>query len=343
MSRWLPCLVIPLIISLAAPAVAAGVPPRPSAGPGSGSGPGAHGVSFVDASFEEAQAQARASSSLLLVEVFATWCGPCKRQAAEVFEAPAGAALAKGMVAWRADFDAPEQRARMEQWNILSLPTVLVLRSDGSEIDRVEGYETKDAFVAEVEQLKRGRDPLPVLEERLRRASAPADRLHLAVEVGHKKLVRGDPEGLRLLERTLTEEEATVVTSDSGPTPAEEALFLLGRYHSRVKRDFGTARHLWRELLMRFPNGTYEGTAAWWYAGALHELHDDDLALDLLERRARQQPDENRLDALVSFAVEKKAGLARVGAVLNELAKAQRIEDALLKSLRARLAATPAT
>lgn len=299
------------------------------------------GVSFTSGSLDDALGRAKARRSLVLVEVFATWCGPCKRQAAEVFHAPAGGELFRDLVAWRVDFDDPAMRPLMERWNILSLPTVLVLRPDGSEVDRIEGYETREAFLAEAARLKKGQDSLPTLEKKLITAADDAERLRLTVEVGHKKLVRGDPAGARLLEG--------VIIADRGGRAgaAEEALFLLGRYHSRVKRDHATARHIWRELLTRFPSGRYAGTAAWWYAGALHELGDDTLALAVLERRAREKTLDaedalSRLDALVSFAVEKGVGKELAGIVLDDAEKSGAIPAVAVADLRARLKAASA-
>jgi thiol-disulfide isomerase/thioredoxin len=319
--RSLPSVLPAAVVVLAVLAVLAGAP-----------APARAGIAFRGGPLDDTLAVAKKEKARVFVEVYATWCGPCKRQAAEVFDTPAGEALTKGLVPWRVDFDAPDVRPLMERWNILSLPTVLVLRPDGTEVDRIEGYETREAFLADAARLVKGQDQLPVLEKKLLVEKDPAERLRLMVEVGHKKLVRDDPAGPRLLERAITEDQ------DGKAGAAEEALFLVGRHLSRVKKDFATAKHVWRELLMRFPDGKYEGTAAWWYAGALHELKEDALALGLLERRARQRPDEDRLDALVSFAVEKGAGKDTAALVLDDLEKAGRVDAAVLAQMRARLA-----
>lgn len=267
----------------------------------------ARGVRFVDGSLDEALARAKAEKKNVLVEVYATWCGPCKRQAADVFDTDDGLALTRNLVSWRVDFDAEASRPLMEKWAILSLPTVLFLRPDGSEIDRIEGYDDKAAFLKDAEARAQGLDPLPELEKKLAAAKKRGDdkeSLPLSVEVGHRYLVRGEIQrGLALLDR------AAILDRRGKLGAAEDALFLLGRYHSRVKRDFQAARAVWRELYTRFPSGKYAAAAAWWYAGALHELGEDPLALEVLGRRVEERPlDTESLDLLVSFVEEHGAG-----------------------------------
>ena len=279
------------------------------AGPGKGKG-----VRFLDGSFEEALAAARAQGKNLLVDVYASWCPPCKKQTAEVFETDDGLALTSNLVAWHVDFDAPETRALMERWNILSLPTVLFLRPDGSEIDRIEGYDDKASFLAEAQRRARGLDPLPALEKKLAAAKSDDARLPLLVQVSHRRLVRGDPRGVAGLEAAAIEDP----TGAHGA--AEDALFFMGRYLSRVQRDFEEGRHVWRELYHRFPEGKYAATAAWWYAGAVHELGLDELAFALCEERARTRPgDPLGVDLFLSFAESKKVGKKRALALYDEL------------------------
>jgi thiol-disulfide isomerase/thioredoxin len=264
-------------------------------------------VTWTDGDLAAALQLAKQREQNVLVEVWAEWCNPCKKQAAEVFESDEGAALTRDLVAWRVDFDAEATRPLMERWSVLSLPTILFLRADGSEIDRIEGYDDKKTFLQEARVLAGGQDPLPTLVKKLQAARKKGDdkaRLTLLVDIGHRRLVRGQTEeGLYALERAVSEDAGGKAGA------AEHALFLLGRYYSRVKRDFATSRHVWRELYTRFPEGDYANTAAWWYVGALHELKQDRLAVDVLARRTRARPtDVDALDLLISFVESKGVG-----------------------------------
>ena len=45
----------------------------------------AQGIDFFKGDWEAALAQAQSQDKLIFVDAYATWCGPCKRMAAEVF------------------------------------------------------------------------------------------------------------------------------------------------------------------------------------------------------------------------------------------------------------------
>ncbi len=83
------------------------------------------------------------SSGLVLVDFWASWCGPCKMLA------PTIEALAEeydGRVSvCKVDVDAcPELAAR---FNIYSIPTVLIFK-DGDEAQSIIGYHLKREYTA---------------------------------------------------------------------------------------------------------------------------------------------------------------------------------------------------
>lgn len=48
----------------------------------------AQGIDFFHGSWAAAQEKAKAEQKLIFVDAFASWCGPCKRMAAQVFPDP---------------------------------------------------------------------------------------------------------------------------------------------------------------------------------------------------------------------------------------------------------------
>jgi len=252
----------------------------------------AEGIEWSQASLDEALAQAGESGGRVFIKFDADWCTYCQHLEEEVLATAEGGALTRDMVALRLDFDAPENRALVERFVILGLPTVLVLTAEGTQVGRVQGYHGREAWLEEARAAVIAEDPIPAL--RIRATESPDDPA-VARELGEALLVRGYPEeGEALLERVIFMEGETAAE------PAADALFLLGRYHHRVRQNPRVARHYWRELANRFPESDYRAGAYWWFARAEHELGRGAQGLAVLDYHARQHPGDADATALLA-------------------------------------------
>lgn len=234
------------------------------------------------------------------------------------------------------DFDRPEARAAVERWGVINLPSLLVLDGTGEEIERVQGYEEKADWVEDMEAALRASNPLPALEARAR--DAPDDA-GAQLELGWRLLVRGQVErGEALLERAI------LLDPQDAAGRASEALFVMGRFHQRVKQDFRTGRNLWRELATRFPRSERALTALSWWAKAEAALGHVDLGAEVLRRAATAEgatPDHVVLWASYSkrHGVDREAALAATEAALPN-ATGETADE--LRTLRTELSAEPA-
>ena len=85
------------------------------------------------------------SGTPVLVDFWATWCGPCK-MIAPVLEEMAGEKAGELTVA-KLDVDANPETARA--FNVVSIPT-LILFKDGEPVKRIVGAKGKAALLREI-------------------------------------------------------------------------------------------------------------------------------------------------------------------------------------------------
>lgn len=79
----------------------------------------------------------------VLVDFWASWCGPCKMVAPEV-EAVAEAYAGKAVVA---KVNVDEQPELAGKYKVMSIPTLLVIKS-GAEVNRIVGFRPRKDIAA---------------------------------------------------------------------------------------------------------------------------------------------------------------------------------------------------
>ncbi len=92
-------------------------------------------VPVTDSTF---QSEVLSSSEPVLVDFWATWCGPC-RMVSPIVEEIAGEQVGKLKVA-KVDVDVNPQTA--QQFGVMSIPTLIVFKG-GQPVERLVGYMPK--------------------------------------------------------------------------------------------------------------------------------------------------------------------------------------------------------
>jgi thiol-disulfide isomerase/thioredoxin len=110
-------------------------------------------VPFRAISFEAATAAAAQEGKLVFIDFYTTWCEPCKRLDAVTWtDAAVGKLVGEKAVALKIDAE-KEGLALAKRYKISAYPTLLLVKADGTEVDRVVGFREAAAFVTEFKNL----------------------------------------------------------------------------------------------------------------------------------------------------------------------------------------------
>ena len=86
----------------------------------------------------------------IIIDFYADWCIPCKELDANTFSDERIIAFANNFVPVKADMTkslSPEVEALRNKYNIVGVPTVLIINSKGKEVQRLTGFVNADEFI----------------------------------------------------------------------------------------------------------------------------------------------------------------------------------------------------
>lgn len=102
-------------------------------------------VKFTDQNFNET---ALSSPKLVLVDFYATWCGPCQMMAPHIEEL---ANEYSDVVIGKLDVDENPEIA--QKYQVMSIPTIVFIKN-GEVVEKLVGYQSKDALEEKLDALK---------------------------------------------------------------------------------------------------------------------------------------------------------------------------------------------
>ena len=105
------------------------------------------GVKFMEGSFQEALNVAKQQKKMVFVDVYTSWCGPCK-MLAPVLEETAQELQGKVEIV---KVDVDQDASLAAQFRIMSVPTMILFRN-GEAIQKISGFQPKPQLVSFLKQ-----------------------------------------------------------------------------------------------------------------------------------------------------------------------------------------------
>jgi thiol-disulfide isomerase/thioredoxin len=208
------------------------------------------GVQWRDLTLEQALAEAKEKDTMVLVDVWAGHCHSCGQMDIDLWDTPEGAKLAEKYIPIKIESVSATGREFSDRYPITGLPSIILLRPDGTELDRVEGYYEKRKFLRDFQPLLDGTDPLLVMEAHM---AARPDSLDLVYEIFEKYLNRRrEAEADTLFNRLLQK---------GGVRYADKAIVRMARYQEYVRHDYPKTLEYYKMLVEQYPSASSAGGA----------------------------------------------------------------------------------
>jgi len=265
----------------------------------------AEGVAWRTGSLEGALTAAKSKKTVVVVDVYATWCGPCKKYDREVFVRADVVEALSGAVPLKVDGEAGEGPELVKRYHVVGYPTILFLRPDGKEIDRIFGYKDGPEFIKWTHELMSGEKTVASLRKEL--AANPANN-ELRFEVGRRLTIRGElDEALHVFAPLFDGDKKNAL----GFVPKIQ--LLVGKYgYLRGREDYPKAIDLLTSLLTQFPESAEARSAPYPLARAYFKAGKPERAWETFDAWIDAKPDEaGRYNAAAWFSFKNKFDLER--------------------------------
>ena len=105
-------------------------------------------VRFETGSTDSVRKKALESGNLVFIDLYATWCGPCRTMERDVFSRrDVGEFMERWFVAAKYDVDRSTDKALSQQYGVRSIPTYLIFDTAGDLLGRIQGASDAETFM----------------------------------------------------------------------------------------------------------------------------------------------------------------------------------------------------
>lgn len=92
----------------------------------------------------------------VIIDFYADWCIPCKELDAMTFSNPAVIKESENFYTYKADMTkslSPEVEKLRNKYNVVGVPTVLIINSEGEEVERITGFLSPEEFLKKLKNV----------------------------------------------------------------------------------------------------------------------------------------------------------------------------------------------
>ncbi len=106
------------------------------------------GIKFFDGTWDEALKQSKKQNKLIFLDVYATWCGPCKRLDALTFsDSEVGKFYNKQFINFKANGEKGEGLLLRQRYSVRAYPTLLFINHSGEVVKAASGFREPASFI----------------------------------------------------------------------------------------------------------------------------------------------------------------------------------------------------
>ncbi len=106
------------------------------------------GIQFYNGSFEDAINNAKKENKLIFLDIYATWCGPCKKLKANTFtNQEVGEFYNKTFINMALDGEKGEGLLLAKKYGVKGYPTLLFIDTNGTIVSETAGYYNSSEFL----------------------------------------------------------------------------------------------------------------------------------------------------------------------------------------------------
>lgn len=106
------------------------------------------GIQFHNGTWEEALQLAKKENKLIFLDIYATWCGPCKKLKANTFSnSEVGTFYNQYFVNVAFDGEQGEGKMLMQKYALRSFPSLLFIDGNGKVVGQTAGYHSSNQFI----------------------------------------------------------------------------------------------------------------------------------------------------------------------------------------------------